>query len=599
MKQNHRFLGWVAFLLLTTCAHPRPYFSGTTEGEKLRAFFSWSFQTLIERQPQEMTFIGMDKKQDQLNQHSYAFDQQTRELLEQHRDILLSFDRDQLNRQDRLNYDLYRHQLDREIESFTWYGYRYPVNQMSGIQSGLPSFMINMHRVSDEQDLQNYIKRLWEFQRVFSEVVNQLMRSEAQGVVPPRFVFPKVIDDSKNIISGRPFVKSQQDSPLYADFKKKLQSLKLSAARREQLTEDAEAALLQSVGPAYASLIEFLQKQEERATTDHGVWKFPKGDQYYRFRLREMTTLDWEPEEIHQLGLKNVARIHQEMRAISKKVSFKGDLPAFFKFMQGDRFLFADTPQGKQQYLQKARAFIKAMQSDLDRLFVTQPKAQLTVKAVEPFREKSAGMAFYQRGTPDGKRPGTYYVNLSNMKALPRWEVEALAYHEGLPGHHMQISIAQERPDVPQFRRFAHYTSYSEGWGLYSERFPKEFGYYQDPYSDFGRLSMELTRACRLVVDTGLHFKKWTREQAITYLDKNLPGDHDDNVRQINRYIVMPGQATAYLIGMLKILELREKAKTALGEKFEIKKFHEVILTNGPVPLPVLETLVDEFIISS
>lgn len=309
-----------------------------------------------------------------------------------------------------------------------------------------------------------------------------------------------------------------------------------------------------------------------------------------------MTTLDLSPAEIHQMGLDNVQRIHQEMMGIAKKVKFKGELQAFFKFMQSDRFLFADNKKGKQQYLKKATGYIDAMRVQLDKLFITKPKAGIVVKAVEAFREKSAGMAFYQSATPDGKRPGTYYVNLSNMKALPKWEAEALAYHEGIPGHHMQISIAQELQSIPKFRRYAHYTSYVEGWGLYSEKVPKEMGFYKDPYSDFGRLSMELTRACRLVVDTGIHFKKWSREQAIAYLDKNLPGDHEDNVRQINRYIVMPGQATAYLIGMLKVLELREKAKKALGDKFDIRRFHEVVLTNGPVPLGTLETLVDEYV---
>lgn len=243
-----------------------------------------------------------------------------------------------------------------------------------------------------------------------------------------------------------------------------------------------------------------------------------------------------------------------------------------------------------------ATAYIDTMRKNLDRFFLTKPRAGIKVKAVEPFREKSAGMAFYQSPTVDGKRPGTYYVNLYNMKALPRWEAEALAYHEGIPGHHMQISISQELEKLPKFRRFSHYTSYIEGWGLYSERLPKEHGFYKDPHSDFGRLSMELVRACRLVVDTGIHSKKWTRAQAVSYLDVNTPGDHDDNVRQINRYIVMPGQATAYMIGMLKIVELREKAKKALGKKFDIREFHDVILTSGAVPLNTMEQLVDDYI---
>ncbi len=596
VRSQSVFLATLVMALLTACAHQRPDFPGNTEGEKLNAFFEWSFQSFLEDMPEEMTYLGVDKKQGQLNQYSQDFMKKQRDKAEKHLDILQSFDRDQLKTDDQLSYDLYQHQLKEEIEAYEWRDYVYPVNQMFGIQSGLPSFMMNMHQVENEQDLKNYISRLNQFNRVFGEIINSLMRSETKGVVPPRFVFPKVIEDSKNIISGNPFVASKNDSPLFADFKDKLKGLKLSKQKQKDYMEQGKAALLGSVGPGFADLISFLEKQEKRATTKDGVWKFPKGEEFYRYRLKKMTTLDLGPEEIHQLGLKNVKRIHDEMRGIAKKVNFKGDLQAFFRHMQSAKFQFADNTKGKQKYLTKAKSYIDAMRGKLDTLFITKPKANIVVKAVEPFREKSAGMAFYQNATPDGKRPGTYYVNLYNMKALPTWEAEALAYHEGIPGHHMQISIAQELESVPKFRRYGHYTSYIEGWGLYSERIPKEMGFYKDPYSDFGRLSMELTRACRLVVDTGIHHKKWTREQAIAYLDKNLPGDHDDNVRQINRYIVMPGQATAYMVGMLKILELREKAKQALGDKFDIRRFHEAVLTNGPVPLPTLEALVDNYI---
>ncbi len=591
------FLGLLFSLTITCgCAQQRPAFPGKTEGEKLNAFFEWSFNQFLAMQPQEMTYLGLDQKQDQLNQYSYAFDQTKAEKAAKHLDILQSFNRDKLSEQDQLSFDLYQDQLEQEQEDFSWRDYRYQVNQMFGIQSGLPSFMMNMHRVKTEKDLQNYIARLNEFKRVFGEVLNNLMRSETKGVVPPQFVFPKVIEDSKNIISGSPFVASKNDSPLYKDFKQKLASLKLSEEKQKQYTKQAESALLGSVGPAYADLVSFLQKQKVRATTQDGAWKFPKGEEYYQYRLKKMTTLDLTPDQIHEMGLANVKRIHSEMMAIAKKVKFKGDMQAFFRHVKSDRFLFSDNKVGKQKYLSKAKSYISTMRKKLDKLFVTKPKAEIIVKAVEPFREKSAGMAFYQNATPDGKRPGTYYVNLYNMKALPKWEAEALAYHEGIPGHHMQISIAQELSTIPKFRRYAHYTSYVEGWGLYSEKIPKEMGFYSDPYSDFGRLSMELTRACRLVVDTGLHHKKWSREQAIAYLDKNLPGDSGDNIRQINRYIVMPGQATAYMVGMLKILELREKAKKAMGTKFDIRRFHDVILTSGPVPLPTLEAMVDDYI---
>ncbi|MDX1391996.1 MAG: DUF885 domain-containing protein, partial [Rheinheimera sp.] len=305
-------------------------------------------------------------------------------------------------------------------------------------------------------------------------------------------------------------------------------------------------------------------------------------------------------EYIHQLGLDEVARIHDEMRAIMTQTGFDGDLKAFFNFMQTDpQFYYPETEAGKAAYLAQATAVIDDMRTRLDQLFLVKPKADLIVKAVEPFREKSAGKAFYQRPSMDGSRPGIYYANLYRMSDMPKYELEALAYHEGIPGHHMQLAIAQELEGIPKFRRFGGYTAYNEGWGLYTELLPKEIGLYQDPYSDFGRLAMELWRACRLVVDTGIHAKKWTREQAIAYLLENTPNTPTAVEKAIERYIVMPSQATAYKIGMIKILELRQKAKTALGEKFDIRAFHSTLLKNGPVPLDVLELLVDEYIASA
>lgn len=295
-----------------------------------------------------------------------------------------------------------------------------------------------------------------------------------------------------------------------------------------------------------------------------------------------------------------MARIHDEMKAIMKKVGFKGDLQQFFAFMRDDpQFYYPDTAEGKAAYLAEATRIIDTMKSRLDELFIVKPKADMVVKAVEPFREQSAGKAFYEQPSMDGSRPGIYYANLYRMSGMPKYQMEALAYHEGIPGHHMQIAIAQELENVPKFRKFGGYTAYIEGWGLYTEFLPKEIGMYQDPYSDFGRLAMELWRACRLVVDTGLHDKKWTREQAIQYLVDNTPNSKGEAVNAIERYIVMPGQATAYTVGMLKLLELREKAKTALGDKFDIRQFHDVVLKNGAVPLDVLEQLVDQYIQSA
>ncbi|MCB0377814.1 MAG: DUF885 domain-containing protein [Bdellovibrionales bacterium] len=583
--------------MLVSCANPSKKYPGKTEGERLNAFFEATFQEGIERSPMAMTYLGIPKRQDELDDFSEAFAKESHELQKKYLKVLHSFDYDQLSPQDQLSYTLFEKQLEDGIEGWKWKDYHYPVNQMHGIHSGLPSMMMNMHRIANKKDAENYISRLNQYQRLFGQVITKMMRAEAAGVVPPKFVYPKVLQDSKNLITGRPFTKTQTDSPLLSDFKRKVGELKITKNEKTHLTKEAEKALKTSVGPAYQELIAFLQKQEKRATTDDGAWKFPKGDEFYQYRLRMMTTTNYSPEKIHQMGLDNVKRIHDEMRAIQKKVGFKGSLQDFFKHMQtSKKFFFSDNKKGRQAYLKLATNLINTMRTRLDKLFITKPKAAIEVKAVEPYREKSAGMAFYNGPSEDGKRPGTYYVNLSNIKALPKWEAEALAYHEGIPGHHMQISIAKEMEALPSFRRHGHFTAYTEGWGLYSERVPKEIGFYKDPYSDFGRLSMELVRACRLVVDSGIHHKKWTREQAIAYLDKNTPGDHDDNVRQINRYVVTPGQATAYMVGMLKIVELKKMAQNELGQKFDIRKFHDRILTSGAVPLDVLEELIKNYI---
>jgi uncharacterized protein (DUF885 family) len=372
----------------------------------------------------------------------------------------------------------------------------------------------------------------------------------------------------------------------------------VDAATRERLLSDARKAMVDSLKPAYEKLTACLQQLEKRANDDAGVWKFPDGGAFYEYALRRTTTTDLTANQIHDIGLKEVARIHAEMTKIKDKVGFKGDLQAFFKFMREDRqFYLPDTDEGRAKYLARAVAIIDEMKKRLDELFATKPKADIVVKAVEKFREQSAGKAFYQQPAPDGSRPGMFYVNLREMQSNPTYQLEALAYHEGIPGHHMQIAIAQELSGVPKFRKFGlRYTAYTEGWGLYSEQAPKEIGMYRDPYSDFGRLALELWRAGRLVVDTGIHHKKWTRQQAIDYLKQNTPNSEADCIDSINRYIVMPSQATAYKIGMIKILELREKAKKQLGSKFDIHQFHDVVLTNGALPLDVLEELVDRWI---
>ena len=315
--------------------------------------------------------------------------------------------------------------------------------------------------------------------------------------------------------------------------------------------------------------------------------------------LANYTTTDLTASEIYEIGLTNVERIHNEMREIMDQVGFEGSLGEFFTFMREDaQFYYPNSDQGRAEYLDKAIAIIATMKQRLPDFFSRFPKAELVVKRVEPFRERSAGKAFYQRPAPDGSRPGTYYANLADMKDMPSYQMEALAFHEGIPGHHMQLAISQELEGIPQFQKFASFTAYTEGWGLYSEYLAKDMGFYEDPYSDFGRLAMELWRACRLVVDTGIHDKKWTREQAMQYLRDKTPNPEGDIEMAINRYIVFAGQATAYMVGKIKILELREWAAEGLGEKFDVRGYHDEVLRHGPVPLDILEENVRAWVAS-
>ncbi len=475
---------------------------------------------------------------------------------------------------------------------------------MFGRHSSVVSLLINQHRINSVGDAEAYIARLNGIPLLFDQLVDGINARADANIVPPKFVFPHVIRDSKNIITGAPFDDGRA-STLLADFSGKLDKLAsqedagLSDSKKDQLLAAAKEALVNSVKPSYQKLIANLTDLEAKANTDDGVWKWKDGDKFFNVALKRTTTTDLSADEIHNIGLSEVTRIHNEMRAIKDAVKFDGDLKAFMAFMRDDeQFYYPSTQEGKDRYLDEATDLIDTMKLRLDELFITKPKAALTVKAVEAFREQSAGKAFYQQPSEDGSRPGIYYANLYDMKAMPTYQMEALAYHEGVPGHHMQLAIQQELQSIPKFRKFGRYTAYTEGWGLYSEFLPKEIGMYSDPYSDFGRLAMELWRACRLVVDTGIHAKKWTREEGIKYYTDNTPNAVSDGVKMVERHIVMPSQATAYKIGMLKILELRSKASDALGDEFDIRGFHDEILKYGPLPLNVVEAKVDAWVAS-
>jgi uncharacterized protein (DUF885 family) len=509
------------------------------------------------------------------------------------------FDRNDLSAQERLSLDIYILDIERQLANDAFRYHSYIMNQFWGAHTFVPSFLINIHRISEVSDADAYITRLNGVESFFDQLIGQLRLREESGIFPPKWSYDQMIQAARNVINGAPFVEGESDSTIWADFQKKVSNLELTDAEQNRLLDQARSALINKVQPAYEKLMSELTKQRLLSPQGDGVWRLPDGDKWYQNRLAWYTTTDLNAQQVHELGLYHVERIHNEMRNIMQTVNFDGSLSEFFEFMRNDpQFYYADNDEGREAYMRDAKAYIDAMEQKLPEYFGLIPKADMIIKRVESFREQSAGKAFYQSPSKDGSRPGTYYANLYDMSVMPSYQMEALAYHEGIPGHHMQRAITQELQGIPEFQKYASFTAFTEGWGLYTEELPKEMGFYQDPYSDFGRLAMELWRACRLVVDTGLHTKRWSREDAIAYLVKNTPNSEYDAVKAIERYIALPGQATAYMIGKLEIQKLRAKAEAELGDDFDVRGFHDEVLKDGPVPLNLLAQKIDHWIAS-
>lgn len=568
-----------------------------TGSEKLAEYFAGMFEQDLKRSPQKQSYLGYKWDYDKWNDISEATQDETRLIQKKRLADLEKFDLSQLNAQEKLSIKVANADIQRRLANDEFRHHTYVMHQFRAFHTMVPSFLINIHSINSIDDAKAYIARLNGVKSMFTQVIEQMKLREKLGVFPPKWAYDQMIQSSHNVITGNPFEESPDDSTIWADFKGKLDTIELNNAAKSVLMADAAQAIQQSVLPAYQNIIQELKLQQKLSPEGDGVWRLPDGDEWYKNRLAWFTTTDLNAEQVHQIGLQNVERIHTAMRKIMKKVKFKNTLDEFFEFMRNEQqFYYPDTDAGRADYMADAKDLIDTMEAKIPEYFGLTPKARMIVKRVEAFREKSAGKAFYQSPSKDGSRPGTYYANLYNMQDMPSYQMEALAYHEGIPGHHMQRAISQELEGIPEFQKYVSFTAYTEGWGLYTEELAKDMGFYQDPYSDFGRLAMELWRACRLVVDTGIHAKKWSREKAITYLIENTPNPENDSVKAIERYIAMPGQATAYLIGKLKIMELRTQAQQTLGEKFDIRGFHDEVLKDGPVPLNILEDKIHNWI---
>jgi uncharacterized protein (DUF885 family) len=564
------------------------------EIKKARQFFESVFQDNVLESPEFQASLGYKSNYDKWDDITWQASRQRAYRAEDDLAYLeKNIDFDKLDESSKISYRLMVKRLQRTIDNDNFIFHNYLITHRGGKHSSIPSFLINYHRIDEEQDVKDYISRLRNVEPLMDDLILQLKLRQDVKKIAPAFVFPQAIKTSENIISGYPFEETKKQNVIYEDFMKKLNALEMTDAMKLRYQSEMEAVLVTIVNYSYRKLIDFLKEQQKLADNNHGVWKFEDGAEYYQHTLDGYTTLGLTAEEIHAIGLSEVERIHGEIYEIMKKVSFEGTLQEFFNFMrEDDQFYYPEGPKGRQMYLDQVQVVVDTLSNRIEELFYGLPSIPLQVKAVEAYREASAGIAFYQRGQADGSRPGTYYANLYRMRDMPIYKLENLAYHEAIPGHHMQISIQLEVEDMPSFRKYGGYSVFAEGWALYSETLPKEIGLYKDPYSDFGRLSGELWRACRLVVDTGVHHYKWTREEGIDYYMKNTANPEGDCIGMVERHIVWPGQAVSYKIGMIKVQELRAYAEKELGNKFSLQGFHDVVLRNGSVTMDILEDIV-------
>ena len=579
---------------------PETSVSQINEDQRLATFFEDIFERDVNQSPEYQAYLGRKTEDygrwdDYSEEAAKTENQQTAADLKR---LQQEFDFDALSENSKMSYRIFEYDQQQTLRNYEWRYHNYAISPMNDISSYLPTFLQNIHKIENVKDAEDYISRLEGIQTVLHQVVKQLRQGESLGVIPPKMVYPKILPAAQNLLKGAPFDETAEDGIVLADFRGKLAALELDPEETEILLNDAANALSGTFRNGYQDLVAELQRLQAIADNNHGIWNLPDGEAFYANRIQNWTTVARPVDEIHELGLAEVARIRTEMQQIMESVDFEGDLAGFFEFVRNSpENYYPNTDAGREEYIRDATTLIDGIYDIADQYFNVLPKAPLEVRRVEPWRENGASTAFYNGPSPDGSRPGIYYINQKDMNAVQKHIQNSLAYHEGAPGHHFQIAIQQELEGLPQFRRFGGYSAYSEGWALYSEQLAYEAGLYEGlPMRNFGRLAEEMKRAVRLVVDTGMHAKQWPLEQSIAYMTNNTPMATDDIERQIKRYYVLPGQALSYKIGMLTILELRQRAEEQLGEKYDIREFHDAVLKNGAVPMQILEDVIDAYI---
>ncbi|MEH6588002.1 MAG: DUF885 domain-containing protein [Halioglobus sp.] len=602
MGEKNKSVGKLALGLLL-CSFYLPFVSAASETDKLHQWLDLAYEQELLLKPQTLTSLGSKDRYDQVNDASEAGERVLLELMLQSvEEMGRRFDRSELDSHGRASYAFWEFRAQQQLTHVKFFDQRYYLDHKSSNHTRPVNFMVNYHKVDSEKDMQDYIARLGGFAQQVEQYLQRAQVSAKRLVRPPRFSYEIVIQESLEVISGQPFEDAAHDSAVWADVLLKTKTIEkqglISAEQGAALRDAARKVLLESFLPAYGQMITWLRDDVSNTSEQaQGVSSLPLGDAYYQARLARYTHSTLTADEVHQIGLLEVDRIHQEMTSIMQRLSYAGSLQEFMTFVrEDDQFYYPSTEEGREAYLAESRRILREINKRLPQAFGRLPHSSLVVRRVEPYRERDGGAAFYQKGAADGSRPGRYYLHMSNMRALNRVRLEALAYHEGNPGHHMQLAIALENDALPLFRRNEGFSAYKEGWALYAELLGKELGGYADPYSDFGRLNSEIFRALRLVVDTGLHAKGWTQEKAVQYMLNNASLPEPKVRSEVRRYLANPGQATSYKMGMIQLQKMRARAERELGETFDIRAFHDLILGGGALPLPILDQTVDDWI---
>lgn len=553
--------------------------------QSLHDLFTTEWDYDMQQRPEEASEMGDRRWNDRWTDESLDAHAKRHQHDQEVLTRLATVDRATLTPADQLNYDLFKKRYEDRVEGYKFHWFLLPLNQREGIQSR--DELADALRFETVKDYEDWIARLHAFPTLMDQTIALMQQGIRERMVHPRVIMQRIPAQIEKQIVTDP-----AQSPFYKPFLHF--SRNIGPADQQRLQAAARKAIQEQIVPAYQKFKQFFVGDYLPACYDQvGAWQLPHGDELYAYDVRHYTTTSETPEQVHEIGLKEVARINSEMQQVMAKTGFKGSREAFFNFLRTDPQFFYKTPD---ELFEAYKAVAKTVDPNLVKMFRTLPRQPYGVEAIPSAVAPDTTAAYYRAGAPDGSRAGTYFVNLYKPDSRPKWEMMALTLHESVPGHHLQIALAQEMGEMPKFRRFAGYTAFVEGWGLYAESLGEDMGLYSDPYSKFGQLTYEMWRAVRLVVDTGIHAKHWTRDQAIQYFKENAPKAELDIVNEIDRYIAWPGQSLAYKTGELKIKELRERARQELGDKFDIKEFHEIVLGSGALPLDILERDVNEWI---